>query len=386
MKVVFTGETHAPREDLIRRATEAGLDVMNNVSSRTSLLVCNNPDARTNKATLADKHGTRVVSEREFCELLARVVPGREKSGGPSTRIRRTARHTTAPSEVTVVAMRPISTDPPQRAPSLRPTGLLTGRRVLVLGGGHAERAALRARLGELGGQVAVNLTSSVTHVVALSPAGRDGRWGLIADLALPLLDPETLAPMEPLPQVRRQPRAVADSQLPVEPVVLPRGGVTDLPDPTGTWSICATWPDQAETHEIDVVALILDDDEQVGGDADFCFYNQPIHPSGAVDLELDARTEAVATIRPTMLPEGRRRVLVAAAIDGDASFGDVGPIELVVRTGSGAVLVRATLDAATDERTLMLGMVYERNGCWRFRAVGQGYSEGLAHLAVRVA
>lgn len=357
MKVVFTGETAAPREVLIRRAAEAGLDVMNNVSSRTSLLICNASDAQTNKAVLARKHGTLIISEHEFEALLRDVRPGEpkpsEKAQGP----------------------RP---SPPRHSP--RPRGPLTGHRVLVLGGSHDERAAVRARIVERGGQAAVNLTASVTHFVGLLPSGRGDQWGRATDFQLPRLDATTL---EPLPSATGPVAGVAaPTTATADVAILPRGGVIDLPQ-AESWSLSVAWPDQSGAHEIDVVAFVLDSEEQIGADEDFCFYNQPNHPSGAVELDLDARSEALATIRLDSLQAERRRITVAAAIDGEATFGDVGPIELVLRDRDGAVVARSTLDAATEERSMLLANVYTRNDVWRFRAVGQGYPEGLAHLAV---
>ncbi len=76
--------------------------------------------------------------------------------------------------------------------------------------------------------------------------------------------------------------------------------------------------------------------------------------------------------------------MLLAAAIDGTAAFGDVDPIELVLRDNNGAAVARATLDAATDERSLILGTLYQRNGTWRWHAIGQGYPDNLADLAIR--
>ncbi|MFH9424971.1 TerD family protein [Streptomyces sp. NPDC017529] len=46
------------------------------------------------------------------------------------------------------------------------------------------------------------------------------------------------------------------------------------------------------------------------------------------------------------------------------------------------APTARATLDAATTERTMILAEVYRRGEGWRLRAVGQGYDHGLAELA----
>ncbi|WP_433664254.1 TerD family protein [Nocardia sp. CA-128927] len=43
---------------------------------------------------------------------------------------------------------------------------------------------------------------------------------------------------------------------------------------------------------------------------------------------------------------------------------------------------MRSTLDAATEERTLLLAEIYLRGDVWRLRAVGQGYTTDLATLA----
>ncbi|NEE35761.1 TerD family protein, partial [Streptomyces sp. SID7982] len=77
------------------------------------------------------------------------------------------------------------------------------------------------------------------------------------------------------------------------------------------------------------------------------------------------------------------RKVVVAAAIDGAATFGAVGAIQIGAALGSsGAPLARATLDAATTERTLLLAEIYRRGRVGRLRAVGQGYDHGLDALA----
>ncbi|MBP0448934.1 TerD family protein [Kitasatospora sp. RG8] len=77
------------------------------------------------------------------------------------------------------------------------------------------------------------------------------------------------------------------------------------------------------------------------------------------------------------------RRVVIAAAIDGSATFGDGGAVEIAPAGDTRArPIVQATLDAATTERTLLLAEIYRRGGSWRFRAVGQGFDHGLDELA----
>ena len=70
--------------------------------------------------------------------------------------------------------------------------------------------------------------------------------------------------------------------------------------------------------------------------------------------------------------------------MDGaQVTFGDVGAIEIEAVPGveQGAI-AHATLDAATEERILLLAEVYQRADAWRLRAIGQGYTTDLADLA----
>ena len=176
----------------------------------------------------------------------------------------------------------------------------------------------------------------------------------------------------------------------PKEPHVLPRGGVIDLPMPSGTpapgpapeWHLTVSWAPRS-VCEIDVVAFILDEDEQVTFDEDFIFYGAPESPAGTVRLLTGGPAEQTIALDLAALPPATRKVVVAAAIDGPATFGTVGPLQIGAAPGtSGPPLTRATLDAATTERTLLLAEFYRRGPRWRLRAVGQGYDHGLDALA----
>jgi DNA polymerase-3 subunit epsilon len=75
MRVAISGDTATDRELLEDRLTEAGLHVASSVSSRTSLLVTNEPGGWTTKARRARQVGTPVVDEAAFLHLLRDVVP-----------------------------------------------------------------------------------------------------------------------------------------------------------------------------------------------------------------------------------------------------------------------------------------------------------------------
>ncbi|BCJ70024.1 TerD family protein [Polymorphospora rubra] len=128
------------------------------------------------------------------------------------------------------------------------------------------------------------------------------------------------------------------------------------------------------------VAAFLLDEYDRVRGAEDFVFYNQPA--GGGVELGIDGGAEQSIRIDLADLPGRCVRVRVVAALSGDATFGAVGPVQVQAVPRVGQPFARATLDAATTERTMLLADVYRRGASWRLRVVGQGYGHGLAWLA----
>lgn len=354
MKVAFTGDTRVDRAQLISRAVAAGLDVTRAVSGRTSALVTNTQESLTGKARAARAHETPIMTEQTFLMLLERIQPG-------------TPKNMSSPAGE-------IGSGPRARTET---AGLLAGRRVLVLGGPHDAAVGARNRITDLGGSVAVNMSASVSDVLALEGAQNDPRLARAVARALPVHGTELLDSAGPA-----SPRG-PDTREIVEPHIMCRGQVMDLPiEAIGTeWSVRVSWT-QDESYEVDVVGFLLDSGEKVRHDPDFVFYNQPT--GDGAWLTADGPSEQTVELSVEQLPQQCARVVVAAAIDGDSiTFGTVGAIEIEVSAGSeSGVVARATLDAATEERALILVEVYRRGEAWRLRVVGQGYPYGLAELA----
>ena len=393
MKIAITGETAHARAELVGRAVAAGLNMVTSVSRHTSVLVTNEPASQSAKARRAVAEGVPVIDEHTFLRLLADVRNGTVHQATvaaplavPSTAEVQVTLPESAAASVPEVSVLPPSapgtTVPAPRQPGEADStlvGPLMSRRVLVLGGAHADAAAARSRVVELGGSAAVNLSTSVTDVVVLADGDKDRRMGRITALGLAVHDADWL--MFPI-STNLETAAIR----PKEPHVLPRGGVIDLPMPAGKpapeWYITATWAPRGDC-EIDVVAFILDEDEQVLFDEDFIFYGAPENPAGTVRLLTGGPAEQTIALHLASLAPATRKVVVAAAIDGPATFGAVGPIQLGAAPGtSGSPLTRATLDAATTERTLLLAEIYRRGPIWRLRAIGQGYDHTLDSLA----
>ncbi|MFF9486456.1 TerD family protein [Streptomyces sp. NPDC014676] len=136
---------------------------------------------------------------------------------------------------------------------------------------------------------------------------------------------------------------------------------------------------------DADASALLLTGGK-VRSDDDFVFYNQPAHASGAVRHEgkRDAGGRATDTLLVDLarVEPGIETVILAASCDG-GTFGQVQDLCIEVKdAANGTVAARFDSTGATTETAFVLGEFYRRQGAWKFRAVGQGYSSGLEGLA----
>ncbi|MFK0121407.1 TerD family protein [Streptomyces sp. NPDC090994] len=154
---------------------------------------------------------------------------------------------------------------------------------------------------------------------------------------------------------------------------------------PTGALRVEMGWRSGPGVPDVDASALLLVNGK-VRSDADFVFYNQPAHTSGAVRHE--GKREAGGRVTDSLLVDlaglepAVETVILAASADG-GSFGQVPGLRVEVRDAArGTVAARFDNPGATVETAFVLGEFYRRQGSWKFRAVGQGYRSGLEGLA----
>jgi len=123
-----------------------------------------------------------------------------------------------------------------------------------------------------------------------------------------------------------------------------------------------------------DLSVLLVGASGRVDNDEGFIFYNNPRSADGAVTL-----TANNASIATDLLPQRYERVvLVVSAGDGDSTADATAVLQ---QPGSGIDFRFRPPDSASVN-ALVWGEIYLRNGNWRLRAVGQGWSDGLAGLA----
>ena len=124
------------------------------------------------------------------------------------------------------------------------------------------------------------------------------------------------------------------------------------------------------EGADIDVSAYMLRSDGRVRGDADMIYFNQTSAPGiqlvggTSFDIQTDAVAPDVEKIAICVVVDGRPASTLGAIV---MSCGDV-------------VFRHDVADA--PEAAIILAEAYRRNGQWKLRAVGQGFTGGMAPLA----
>lgn len=142
----------------------------------------------------------------------------------------------------------------------------------------------------------------------------------------------------------------------------------------TRTFAVTLTL--DARGMDIDISCFGLDATGQLSDDRFMVFYNQKACPGGAVTLEIGARTSTFTT-DVARLPETIHKLVFTASVNGEGTMRQLGASTL--RLGS-TVFSFSGADFQ-NEKAVIVGEIYKRDGLWRFGAVGQGFNGGLSAL-----
>jgi tellurium resistance protein TerD len=145
---------------------------------------------------------------------------------------------------------------------------------------------------------------------------------------------------------------------------------------------------------DLDASALMVATSGKILSDAHFVFFNNLTSPDGSVEHTGDNLTgegegdDEVIKVNLAAVPAEVDKIVVTVSIyDAEArsqSFGQVRNAYIrVINQADGAELTRYDLsEDASNETAMIFGELYRNAGEWKFRAVGQGYSTGLAGIA----
>jgi tellurium resistance protein TerD len=145
---------------------------------------------------------------------------------------------------------------------------------------------------------------------------------------------------------------------------------------------------------DLDASALMVGADSKIVSDQHFIFFNNLKSPDGSVEHTGDNLTgegegdDEVIKVNLDGVPQDVDKVVVTVSIyDAEGrqqSFGQVRNAFIrVVNQADNKEITRYDLsEDASTETAMIFGELYRNGPEWKFRAVGQGYSTGLAGIA----
>jgi tellurium resistance protein TerD len=145
---------------------------------------------------------------------------------------------------------------------------------------------------------------------------------------------------------------------------------------------------------DLDASAIMVNSDGKVLSDSHFIFFNNKTSPDGSVEHTGDNLTgegdgdDETIKVDLTAVPADVAKIVFPVSVyEGQArkqGFGQVRNAFIrIVNQAGGAEIARYDLtEEASTETAMLFGELYRNGAEWKFRAVGQGYSSGLAGIA----
>ncbi|MCU1405124.1 MAG: chemical-damaging agent resistance protein [Glaciihabitans sp.] len=155
-------------------------------------------------------------------------------------------------------------------------------------------------------------------------------------------------------------------------------------------WDIRTT---AGRAFDLDASAILVGANGKVRSDADFIFYGQMQDAIGSVVHLGDNRTgegegdDEQILIDLNLVPADVAKVVIAVSIyeaqAHNLNFGQVrNSFVRIVNNDTQSELAHYELgEEVASENAVIFAEIYRYNGEWRFRAVGQGYTNGLAGI-----
>ncbi|WP_085918267.1 TerD family protein [Halomonas sp. CSM-2] len=126
----------------------------------------------------------------------------------------------------------------------------------------------------------------------------------------------------------------------------------------------------------LDASVILLANTGKVSSDDDFIFFNQPKHPSGAVE-QTDGSTFSVDLSK---VPGHLERIAFVLTVDpGLFALSSGYRFDL---KGAGENFEFSGQGTGRQEKSLIVCELYRRNGDWKVKVVDQGFAGGMAPLA----
>ncbi len=131
-----------------------------------------------------------------------------------------------------------------------------------------------------------------------------------------------------------------------------------------------------AQGMDMDIACFGLDANDKLSDDRYMVFFNQKSCPGDAVKLEI-GDGKSTFTTDVARLPDSIHKLVFAATIGGEGTMRKLGASSMHL----GSTTFQFSGADFQDEKAVIVGEVYKRDGQWRFGAVGQGFNGGMSAL-----
>ena len=147
------------------------------------------------------------------------------------------------------------------------------------------------------------------------------------------------------------------------------------------------TIPSNGPQAELVPFALMCDASGEAVSNEHLVFFNQLVSADAAMTFIGDGDLEQI-DVQLNLVPEDITKIIFLAYVDpefrGQGTFASVRSSHIRVATADNRELVRfnLTMDKLESVTAMIFGELYRHRSDWKFRALGQGYSTGLAGVA----
>jgi tellurium resistance protein TerD len=152
---------------------------------------------------------------------------------------------------------------------------------------------------------------------------------------------------------------------------------------------------DGGKDFDLDSAAFLLAENAKVSNDADFVFFNNKEHSSGAVKHLGDNLTgegegdDEQIVVNLAIVPAYVQKIAFAVTIyDSETRSQNFGQISnafiRIVNEANGEELIRYDLgEDFSIETAVIVGELYRNGSEWKFNAIGSGFQGGLSALGI---
>lgn len=130
---------------------------------------------------------------------------------------------------------------------------------------------------------------------------------------------------------------------------------------------------------DLDMCCFGVDKDDKLSDDRYFIFYNQLISPEKSITKLQDRN---IFEIDIKLLPANIKKIVLCVSIDGECTMKDVQNGSLKLMDGEKEVgEFKIKGKDYSNEKSIILAEIYEKDGIWRLGIVASGFNGGLGDI-----